>query len=254
MTKITVLLPVLNNELTLEKSINSILDQTFKDFTLLIIDDGSTDSSWSIIKSFADPRIKSIHHNKNQFLPKRLNEGLNLSKSEFIARADGDELSDPKRLELEYRFLCDHPDYAAVGSNFTRIDESGKLMFKSSIPESYEAIKDRIFFANPFRHGSLMFRRKVFDSIGSYNPYYRFSQDYDLMLRIARRFPVANLKESLITDIYQTNASSQKHRFRQALFALEAQVSAMKSGYPPKNWLYILKTMGYVAKSAFFIR
>lgn len=252
MTKLTILMPVLNSELTLGEAIESLLGQTYKDFTLLIIDDGSTDSTWSIINSFKDSRIKSVRHGKNMYLPMRLNEGINLSKSQFIARADGDELSDPRRLELQVKFLSEHPDYVAVGSNFTRIDPSGKLIFRSFLPKNYQEIKNKIFLANPFRHGSLLFRRRVFESIGQYNTYYRYSQDYDLMLRITSRFPVANLEEPLITDIYLPTATSQTHRFRQSLYALEAQIHAMKYGYPLKNWLFILKTLAYVGKSAFY--
>lgn len=254
MTKVTILMPVLNSELTLGKAIESLLAQTYKDFTLLIIDDGSTDSTWSVINSFKDRRIKSIRHHKNLYLPTRLNEGISLCKSEFLARADGDELSSPRRLELQVKFLQEHPNYVAVGSNFIRVDSSGKLIFKSSLPEDYVEIKEKIFLANPFRHGSLLFRRQVFEMVGQYDSYYRYSQDYDLMLRLANRFPVANLNETLVTDIYLPTATSQRHRFRQSLYALVAQISAMKYGYPLKNWLFILKTLGYVGKSAFFTK
>ena len=111
-TKITVLLPVYNGEKYLNKCIDSILNQTFKDFTLLIIDDKSTDKSLDIIKSYSsnNSQVLLVQNKSNIGLTKTLNKGVNFTNSKYIARIDQDDISDSYRLELQEKFLSKNPD------------------------------------------------------------------------------------------------------------------------------------------------
>ena len=110
-------MPVYNGEKYLQEAIESILNQTFKDFEFIIINDGSTDKTLEIIKSFTDPRIKLITQ-ENRGIIYSLNKGITESRGKYIARMDADDISLPERLEKEYRFLEQNPNYGIVGTTF----------------------------------------------------------------------------------------------------------------------------------------
>ena len=120
--KLTVLMPVYNAEKYLKPALESILNQTYKDFEFLIIDDGSTDKSLEIIKSYNDSRIRLIGHEQNQKLIATLNEGIKLAQGEYIARMDADDISAPERLQKQMEFLEKHPATVVLGCDFQIID------------------------------------------------------------------------------------------------------------------------------------
>src|SRR3712207_1463638 len=111
---VTVLMPVFNAEKYIRKSIESILNQTFKSFEFLIIDDGSRDNSAGIVRSYADSRIRFIQNDKNLGITATLNKGIELASCELIARMDADDFSYPQRLERQYAYFQKHPDCALV--------------------------------------------------------------------------------------------------------------------------------------------
>jgi len=114
--KVTVLMPVYNGEKYLNEAIDSILGQTFKDFKFLIINDGSTDGTADILKSYKDSRIKVTNNEKNIGLTKSLNKGLKMAKSEYIARMDADDISLPTRLQKQVEFMDSHPKVGVCGT------------------------------------------------------------------------------------------------------------------------------------------
>ena len=115
MQKVTVVLPVFNAQDYIEAAVKSVLDQTYRDFELLIIDDGSNDRSASIVSSFCDPRITFVRHNTNLRLIATLNEALSKANGEYIARMDADDVCHPERLQRQVEFLDSHPDVGVVG-------------------------------------------------------------------------------------------------------------------------------------------
>ena len=127
--KVTVLMSVYNGEKYLQEAIDSILEQTFKDFEFLIINDGSTDKTGEILESYHDLRIKIINNEKNIGLTKSLNKGLKLARGEYIARQDADDISMPERLEKEVEFLETHQDYAVVGAFAKIINKNSEILF-----------------------------------------------------------------------------------------------------------------------------
>ena len=133
--KISVIMPVLNAELYLKTAIESVLSQTIPDFEFIIINDGSTDKTEEIIKSYQDPRIIYIKNDTNIGLSKSYNLGIRASKGEFIARMDADDISFKDRFESQLEFLEAHQEVGVVGGGVILIDESGKE------------------FASPFRGG-----------------------------------------------------------------------------------------------------
>lgn len=249
-TDITVLIPVKNEEKYIGATIKSILNQSYGNFDFWIIDDGSTDKTWSVIKSFKDPRIKAIRFDNNTGMTTRLNWAIPQIKTEFIARMDSHNLCDRTRFKKQRDFMLANPKIMALGTNYTRIDGSGKLLMKTNFPLTNNVIKDKLMEKNLFKHASMFIRREVYNKVGLYDPYFRVTQDYDFILRVAAKFPVANLAESLVTDIYLGQNMTQKHRVRSAWEALVSQWNALtKYGYPFWQAIYLARGIGFLVKS-----
>jgi glycosyltransferase involved in cell wall biosynthesis len=197
--KVTVLMSVYNGERYLREAIDSILTQTFLDFELAIVNDGSIDSTAEIISSYNDPRIRLINNARNLGLTKSLNKGLELARGQFVARQDADDISEPERLAKQVDFLEAHPDIALLGTFYQEIDERGNKIADCKLPCDCTNIRWALFFYTPFIHGSVMFRRATaLAKIGFYNEHFRYAQDYDYWCRIALSLKVANLNEYLV--------------------------------------------------------
>ena len=189
---------IYNGEKFLNRSIQSILDQTFQDFEFIIVDDGSIDDSFKIIKNYAskDNRIKVIRNLKNMGLTKSLNNALRLSRGDFIARQDGDDFFIPTHLDEHIKFLLENPDYAFCGCNGYQIQNNKDLV----IYFDYNDIKKNLIIDNCFNHSGTVFRKKIFDKYGYYDEKYLLSQDYELFCRLIYKYhqKAANLKKKLI--------------------------------------------------------
>ncbi len=164
MTKISVLTQVYNGERFIAETIQSVLDQSFSDFEYIIIDDGSTDNTEKIIKSFKDKRIKYFYSGENKgFLNmhKAINFGLNLCKGKYIARLDTDDICLKHRLEVQYNYLQNNKDIFLIGGSAIIIDEFGnhiKKIQKRSYPSIFH--KYHMAISNSFIHSSIMFRNE----------------------------------------------------------------------------------------------
>lgn len=179
-------MPVYNNAAFLHKAIESILKQTSIDFELIIINDGSTDDSEYIIKTFTDSRITYLYQ-ENQGYPIAINNGLQQAKGDYIARMDGDDISCPNRLEQQVAFLNQHPEVIIVGTIVNYITPQGKLLHRHPITttgwveESWETIyQGKRLFADP----TVVFRFETAKKVGLYRTYQRNGQDVDLWLRM----------------------------------------------------------------------
>jgi glycosyltransferase involved in cell wall biosynthesis len=204
--QVTVLMPVRNGAAHLQAAIESILAQTFADFELLVIDDGSTDTTPEILRAVADPRLRVVTHPQNIGLVPTLNEGLELARGEFVARQDHDDISHPVRLHKQIDFLRAHADCALVGTEaFATIGDESRA-YRLLRPLRPESIRWYLCFDNAFIHSSVMFRREWIQR--DYGGYARsfHSEDYALWSRIARARPTANLAEPLLR--YREHASS----------------------------------------------
>ncbi len=207
---VTVLMPVYNASRYLGPAIESILQQTFRDFELLIINDASTDGCQEILSSFSDDRIRLLENKNNLGLANTLNRGLHAAAGEFIARQDADDLSHPERLESQVEFLRAHPDVALVGTQAIIIDEFGR--YKRVLldrPRDHIAIKWDLLFDNSFVHTSVMYRKTIVrDNLAGYDPSYAACEDYELWSRIAEVWHVANLARHLVS--HRTHSSSKR--------------------------------------------
>jgi glycosyltransferase involved in cell wall biosynthesis len=214
--KVTVLMAVYNGERYLREAIDSILHQTFQDFELTIVNDGSVDRTAEIISSYNDPRIQLIHNDRNLGLTKSLNKGLKLARGQFVARQDADDISEPERLAKQVDFLEAHPDIALLGTFYQEIDDLGKKVSEHTLPCDCTKIRWDLLFYTPFVHSSVMFRKSiVIEKIGLYNENFSYAQDYDYWCRIALSLKVANLSVCLLR--YRLNPASMTATYGKAV-------------------------------------
>lgn len=205
---VTVLMPVYNGEKYLREAIESILSQTFKDFELLIINDGSSDSSEEIILSYKDSRIEYVKNEQNIRLIATLNKGLELAKGKYIARMDADDISIVSRLDKQVRFLEENPTIGLLGSAFEVIG----IGSKKSYPIVDHEIRFSLLFLNTFLHSSVIFRKElcVTNNLFFDNKYIH-AEDYKLWTELMFKTNVYNLDEALVKYRVHDNQISQIH-------------------------------------------
>jgi glycosyltransferase involved in cell wall biosynthesis len=193
---VSVLMSVYNGEKYIATAIDSILGQTFSDFELIIIDDGSTDDTVNIINSYSDDRIVIVHNEANIGLTKSLNMGIKLARGRYVARMDGDDISYPQRLEKQVVFMDTHLDVGTCGAWVSSTDNHTEV--KKYATES-EEIKSVLFWKTEFAHPVVMLRKKLFiDNNLFYDESFGCSQDYDLWVRAAKYVDFANIPEVLL--------------------------------------------------------
>lgn len=214
MPKVSVLMGVYNCADTVEKSIDSIVVQTFTDWELIICDDGSSDKTLEIITKYAqkEPRIHVIQNEHNRGLSFTLNHCLEAAKGEYCARMDGDDLCAPCRFEKQVKFLDDHPEYGLVSTDMKRFNENGYFEVHHSALQESPTIYDFIK-GTPFCHAPVMIRKSVYEAVEGY----RVSEnvwgveDYDLWFRIyAKGYIGYNLNEKLYSMFDGQGASNRR--------------------------------------------
>jgi glycosyltransferase involved in cell wall biosynthesis len=246
--KISVLLPAFNAQAYLRESIESILAQTFEDFELLIINDGSTDQSLEIMSSFGDPRIRIINQ-ANAGLPVSLNIAIKQSQGTYLARQDADDISLPNRLAEQVQYLDANPECALLGSWADIILENSPTDRYLRHPHSNGDIQIKLFFFNCFVHSSVMIRKSALDQCGLYpEEKEKFPpEDYDLWLRIAKDFEVANLPQTLLlyrelpNSISRTKLEIMQDRAR--LMSLNAIKEVLNPPFDEDNIRTLIRAM-----------
>jgi glycosyltransferase involved in cell wall biosynthesis len=200
MPKVTVLMPVYNGGNYLTEAIDSVLNQTFTDFELLIVNDGSTDRTQTIIDSYTDTRIKCLQQT-NQGVAQSLNNGLSAAIGSYIWRHDADDISLPEQLQTQLQFLETFPNFTLVSTQIALMSNHGKIAF------GYKQPKDDYFKGKPYvkversqfnpyspiTHATVLVKKEVFDAVGVYRTEFKTSEDTDLWLRILERFNCAVL-------------------------------------------------------------
>lgn len=194
---VTVFMPAFNGEAYIEKAIQSVLNQSFTDFELLIINDGSTDGTLDIVRKFTDPRIRLIHNDGNKGLTFTRNRGIEEAKGQYIAILDCDDLAMPDRLKAQIAFLNSNPEIAMCGGQAITIDESGKQIGNLNVMAGDKNISPELVFHNTFINSTLMIKRSAMLESGGYRDYSP-AEDYELSYRISLHHPVANLNKVLV--------------------------------------------------------
>lgn len=219
---ISVIMSVYNGEKYLRDAVDSILNQTFRDFEFIVIDDCSSDASYQMLKEYAgkDSRIQLIRKDKNIGIKgfiENLNIGLNSAKGKYIARMDADDISDPKRFEKQHQFLEGNPQTFIVGSFLEIINENGGTTGEFKAPEDDRSIKKKMPNIISLYHPVIMFRNgpQIF-----YRDKMLYCEDYDLYLRLMTSgFGMANIPEKLLKyRIHSSSISRKDSNFIKNLF------------------------------------
>lgn len=213
---VTVLMPVYNGEAHLCEAVDSILAQTFTDFELIVVDDGSSDATPKILEDYArkDTRVRIVHNEQNVKIAASLNKGLMLARAPLIARMDADDVSLPERLAEQVRFMTVREAITLCGS-FMRIYDTNELW---SLPEENDYIRARLLFWNSFYHPTVVFRKEEVLRLtdGYAEEASGYCEDYDLWIRLAEHSEVrfANIPQALVRYRQGHKVLSPQHGFR----------------------------------------
>jgi len=216
MPLITVVIAVYNTEKYIREAVQSILDQTFTNFELIIIDDASTDNTLEILQSFKDDRIVLISNKTNQGIPKNANTALKLAKGEYIAKMDGDDISHPKRLERQLAYLNNNPEVVICGS-WAQIFDADDVLIRT--PVLHNEIKAGLLFLNVMFNPAIMFRSSLYKHYGCcYNEDFPVLEDYTLWLDALDQVKFANVPEVLLKyRVHSSNISVFKKNNQEML-------------------------------------
>jgi len=188
---------VYNGQEHLREAVDSVLGQTFTDFEFLIVDDGSTDHTLEILRSYDDARIRLIVQ-ENRGLVDSLNRALEEAKSEYVARMDADDVSLPERFSSQIAFLDAHPEVGILGTAVVYIDRGGEVVGSWHVPTLPGEIGWQLFFGTCLAHPSVMMRRELVLELGSYDGDALYAEDYDLWARAVSLAGLANLDSELL--------------------------------------------------------
>jgi len=223
--RVSVLMSVYNGQKYLRDAIESILNQTFRDFEFIIIDDGSTDGSWGILLEYAEPddRIILLRNKNNVGLPKSLNIGLRIARGEYIARMDADDISLPERLATQVEVLDRSPNVGVVGSYVQLLGPDGKLGAVRRFATTHALILWALCFSTPLCHPATMARRSILLKVGGYDEDFRQSQDRDLWQRVSDIAALANVPEVLLLHRKHPDSISRSLSREQAINSAKAR-------------------------------
>jgi glycosyltransferase involved in cell wall biosynthesis len=217
-TKVTVLMPAYNTGKYIAEAIRSVLQQTFRDFTLLIINDGSPDDTEAVIRSFDDPRIFLINQ-PHRGIASALNKGLSVTQSPYIARFDADDICLKNRLEEQVLFLDEHPGHVLVGGEAEYISEDGEHLFHfRCVGHTHEEIMQKIYAYCPFIHSSVMYRKDAVDKTGGYSVHAHNFEDYLLWMQLMKEGHFHNLSSELIRVRFNPASVTIDERWRGRYF------------------------------------
>ncbi len=223
--KISVILPVYNSQEFLSQSINSILNQTYKNFELIIIDDGSTDNSKEICKNFSkkDNRIIFIDDD-HKGLTASLNKALEIAKGKFIARQDADDVSLPERFEKQINWFLKDERRVLCGTNCKILNKNNVYKNNRSLKFTNSGIAKKLKYSNCFVHSSTMFLRNSSQNLGNYDDNLEYAQDYDLWWKLTTLGEVGNLSEKLLILRKRETSISVKNKNLQTLNFIQSCV------------------------------
>lgn len=228
---VTVLMPVYNADSYLKVAIESVLNQSFEDFELLVIDDGSTDESMEVLHGFRDERIRVEHQAENRGLIETLNRGIGMARGSLLARMDADDISHPERFAMQVDYLSSNPGVAGVSCAFDVVDDRGQPLpddYGCARPVEPLALRWGLNFGCYFLHPGAILRTKVMLASGGFDPRYQHAEDYELWLRLSEQHCLANIPQILLSHRLHGANVSTRHREIQRENAYLALQSSME--------------------------
>lgn len=232
--KISVVMTVYNAVLYLKEAVESILNQTFKDFEFIIVDNNSHDGSREIVASYRDDRIIFIENKENLGQTKALNRGIHQARSPYIARMDADDIAYPHRLQKQFDFLEHNPSIAVVGSWRLDINKEGRALKIYKVPADPFLMRCYLCCSGDLsvwcvNHAGVMIRKAVLEEVGFYNEAKSMSgypQDYELWMKIIRRYGIGNIAEPLFK--YRILDNSESRGFMDNTLRFRREITATK--------------------------
>lgn len=212
---ISVVMPVYNGANLVREAIRSILDQTFRDFEFIIVDDGSTDDTASIIKSFDDPRIQFISLDINRGISHALNLGISMASGKMVARIDSDDMAMPQRLERQLTFMERHPAVGLSGCSVRWINEAMQMQSTRYAVTESALCRATLVFGMPFHHPTWMVRKEIYEHL-AYRAEWEPTEDWDFMIEAAHITTLAGLHDTLMWCLDHPGRITRMHTMEQA--------------------------------------
>ena len=245
--KICVIMSVYNGLPFLKEAVESILNQTYKKFEFIIVDDASRDKTWQFLKSLKDKqslrsssassrtaglkRIKLIQNKKNLGLAASLNIALRLAQGDFIARMDADDISLSNRFEEQIKFLQRHPEIDLCGTWVDLINEKGEVIGEKKYPTKDRDIKSALAWYPPLIHPTLMVKTQVYKQLKGYDPNFDLAEEYEFLLRARGKFRMTNISQKLLLWRLWEKRRSRKEMQKMDKIDLRIKIEALKRGY-----------------------
>jgi hypothetical protein len=226
---VSVVMSVFNGERFLRGAVESILNQTFRDFEFIIIDDGSTDATPYLLDRYAasDSRMR-VFHQENRGLIQSLNRGCGLAQGKYIVRMDADDVAMPDRIVRQIDFLEKNPEVALLGGAIEGIDSRGRSLFVDRPALEDKKIRDGLYSNSfPLCHPAVVFRKEAFQAVQGYRSQFLHAEDIDLWLRILERWKAANLPDVVVRKRYHSDQVSGGKRRQQVVSVLGARAAAL---------------------------
>lgn len=233
---VSIIMPVFNAQDFLSQSIESILNQTYSNFEFIIVDDASTDKSWSIIKSYSrkDKRIKIFRNQKNHGVSFTSNKAIKLCQDQFLARMDADDISFPDRIEKQLNYLQKNPQTVAVGAQCVVINKFNQVIGYKNFPLNHPELQQMIFWAIPLQQPSCMINlQKLPPSFHWYASNSTSAEEVDLIFKLMQYGQIANLKDNLLFYRYLDTSLSHKNPKKTFQITLKSRVKALQYGFRP---------------------
>ncbi len=240
---VSVIIPCFNAERFLEKAVQSVMQQTYSNLEIIIVNDCSTDNCASIIEQLQkkDDRIIVLNNIENLGISKTLNKAIENSTGKYIARMDADDICFPDRIKKQVDFLEQNPGIAICGGSFIKINEDGNKTGEVKFPRGNDNLKAELLFYCPFAHPTMMMRKQVLKDVGLYKDMAP-AEDYEMWLNIAEKFNVDNLPDYLI--YYRMHGNSISANRGDKLINKLQKITRMhlqSSGFAENFLLYHLK-------------
>lgn len=245
MPRVSVVMGIYNteNHEMLEKSVNSILNQTFKDFEFIICDDASTDNTVTELKKVVkdDDRVKIIRNDENKGLAYSLNKCIEIATGEYVARMDADDACALDRFQKQIDFLDKNPEYGVCGSNANLFDDNGTWGIRKA-PEIVK--KEDFLFNSPIPHPTVIFRKEVLDAVGNYRVAKETlrAEDYDIFMTIfSKGYKIYNIQETLY-DVREDVDCFKRRKYKYRIGEAKVRYRGFKANkLLPKGYIYIIK-------------
>jgi glycosyltransferase involved in cell wall biosynthesis len=228
---VSVVIPVYNCERYLEVALDSIINQTYKNLEVIVIDDGSKDKSWKIMQAFAkkDKRVHAFRNKENLKIVGTLNFGVAQSKGKYIARMDGDDRRELDSIEKQVIFMESHPDVVVVGGAIDVCDSKLRPINRRPYPETDAEVRSKLFRYSPFAHPAIMLRASVLGP----DPYQNnWAEDYELYFRLGQKGKFANLNSKVLNlRTHRASVSQSKLDYQEKLTLFLRLKAVFEYGY-----------------------